>query len=63
MNRFVWGFLAFAATSVVCFVAFVVQGSFVGADGFLNQPFYLIPFGWLFALVGAVSLMIGLAKL
>lgn len=63
MNRFLWGFMAFAITSLACFFVFIVKDSFVDAGGVLHEPFYLIPFGWLFTIIGMVSLMIGLTKL
>lgn len=50
------------ALSAACFTSFRLIGSHVDAEGFLHEPFALIPLGWLAGLVGAVLLAIGWAR-
>ncbi len=39
---------------------YAVQGSYVGEDGVLQEPFHLLALGWLFILTGGVALMAAL---
>jgi len=39
---------------VFCLIAFRLIGSSIDQDGFLNEPFPLIPIGWLFIILGAI---------
>jgi uncharacterized membrane protein len=48
-------FISFIA-SIGCFVAYRIQGSYVDANGFLVEPFYLIPLTLLFGLLSVVLL-------
>lgn len=41
--------------SIGCFVLFEMIGSTVDSNGILHEPFFLVPFGYLFILVGFVS--------
>ena len=38
-----------------CFIAYMIKGSYVAADGLLVEPFYLIPIGWLFIFAAVIS--------
>lgn len=51
--------LALAATFVVMYWRI---GSYVDADGFLHEPFGLIPLAWLSALVGSVLVAIAVRR-
>lgn len=51
--------LALAATFVVMYWRI---GSYVDADGFLHEPFGLIPLAWLAGLAGATLVAIGLFR-
>ena len=49
---------------VICFIAKVIIGSNVAADGTLEEPFFLIPIGFLLFFSGIISIMlIGLISL
>lgn len=41
----------------LCFLGFWIIGSEIDADGYLHEPFALIPLGWIFLFIG---LFIGL---
>ncbi|MDM5248574.1 MULTISPECIES: DUF3955 domain-containing protein [unclassified Lysinibacillus] len=41
---------------VICFLAKAIIGSNVAADGKLEEPFFLIPIGYLLLFIGIVSL-------
>jgi hypothetical protein len=51
--------LALAATFVVMYWRI---GSYVDADGFLHEPFGLIPLAWLSGLTGAVLIAIAVKR-
>lgn len=40
-----------------CIVVFNLIGSTVNAEGFLVEPFFLIPFAYIFFLIGIISLV------
>ncbi|SDW68782.1 DUF3955 domain-containing protein [Lysobacter enzymogenes] len=42
------------ALAAVCALAYHAIGAQIDADGFLREPFGLIPIGWLFAVSGAL---------
>ncbi len=48
---FKFSFLLFSLSGV-CILAYNTIGSTVDADGFLQEPFFLIPIGWLLFLGG-----------
>lgn len=41
--------------SIVCIISYNIIGSEVLADGTLVEPFFLIPFGWLFFAIGITT--------
>lgn len=41
-----------------CFILFNIIGSEVAPDGTLQEPFFLIPIGYLFLFSGVVSLLV-----
>lgn len=43
---------------VCCFIAFGIMGSTIDANGFIHEPFFLIPVGYLFFFIGLISLAI-----
>lgn len=55
--------VAIAATlfagAIASAVTFQSIGSTVLADGTLSEPFFLIPMGWLFAVLGVGTLLAG----
>jgi hypothetical protein len=59
MNRryFVAAILCFCA-SWTCWSAYARLGSRLDPEGFLQEPFGLIPLGWLFDLAGLVLLVL-----
>ena len=53
---FIGSFFVSLIASIGCFVAYRIQGSYVDANGFLVEPFYLIPLTLLFGLLAAAFL-------
>lgn len=47
--------LVLIVTGVVCFVLKVILGSTIDGNGVLHEPFFLIPIGYLFLLLGIIS--------
>lgn len=43
---------------VVCWIAYMVKGSYVAEDGMLVEPFYLIGLGWFFLFIALFSAVI-----
>lgn len=48
------------AVAVGCALAYELIGSHVDADGWLREPFALIPLGWLSGLAGILFVVLGL---
>ena len=48
------------AVALGCAVAYELIGSHVDADGWLREPFALIPIGWLSGLAGVSLVVLGL---
>lgn len=46
-------FVSFMA-SIGCFISYRIQGSYIDANGFLVEPFYLIPLTLLFGLLAII---------
>ena len=44
--------------SIVCFGAYFLIGSKVDESGILNEPFALLPLGYVFGIIGAVWLIV-----
>lgn len=44
--------------SISCIVAYNIIGAKIAPDGTLIEPFFLIPIGWLFIIIGIVSVLI-----
>ena len=44
--------------SILCFGAYFLIGSEVDESGILNEPFALLPLGYVFGLIGAIWLII-----
>ncbi|SKC76887.1 DUF3955 domain-containing protein [Maledivibacter halophilus] len=44
--------------SISCFIVFNLIGSEVLSDGTLSEPFFLIPIGYLFAIIAVISAVI-----
>jgi len=48
--------------SMLCITAYAMIGSSVAPDGTLQEPFFLIPIGYLFFFIGSISLLyVGIA--
>ncbi|NBI07695.1 DUF3955 domain-containing protein [Senegalia massiliensis] len=48
--------------SLGCFIAFKLIGSEILSDGTLSEPFFLIPIGYLFAIIAVISVVIKMIK-
>ena len=48
--------LALLTIGVVLLAGYAAQGSYVGEDGVLQEPFPLLALGWLFVLAGGATL-------
>lgn len=55
--------LGLMISGVICFVAFNLIGSTVDASGLVNEPFFLIPVGYLLFAAGAVIGVVRLAQI
>ena len=44
--------------SIMCFGAYFIIGSEVDESGILNEPFALLPLGYVFGIIGTVWLII-----
>lgn len=55
--------LLVAAIGLACLLAFRLIGSSVGPDGFIQEPFGLLPIGYLLLVVGGVAAVIGFIRL
>lgn len=55
--------LLFLSLGFICLFAFYLIGSRVDENGFLIEPFGLLPISWMFISLGLVLLIIRLAKL
>ena len=47
-----------ALVSAACFLVFQATPATLDAQGFLHEPFELLPVGWLFGFVGALLLLL-----
>lgn len=47
---------------VICFISYNVIGSKIAQDGTLVEPFWLIPLGYLFSLIGIIALIVIIIK-
>ena len=47
--------ITFLVLGILCFLSFGLIGSEVDENGFLIEPFFLIPIGWLFLFLGFFS--------
>ena len=56
-HRAYWLPLLFWSAGLVCLAAYHLIGSSVDKQGFLIEPFALIPLSWLFLVLGGVALM------
>ena len=54
--------LVMILAGVGCFLLFSVIGSTVGSDGILQEPFFLVPIGYLFLLLGLIGGVINLVQ-
>lgn len=61
MKRFPFYLLPFSL-SIGSFLMFSLANSFVDAEGVLQQPFYLIPLGFVFLLIGLVLLVLNIIR-
>lgn len=44
--------------SAFCFISFNIIGSTVDSNGFVHEPFFLVPIGFAFFFIGLISLII-----
>ena len=47
-------FIILLCIGIICFIAFELSGSSVDKEGILNEPFFLIPVGWVLILMAMV---------
>jgi hypothetical protein len=57
-----WASLASFGSGSLCFWLHREIGSHVDAEGFLHEPFWLLPMGWFFALGGLSFLVASLFR-
>lgn len=55
------GFLV-AAIGFACLLAFRLMGSYIDLNGFVQEPFALLPIGYLLILVGALTAFVGFIR-
>ena len=48
--------------SILCFLGFSIANSYVDTEGILEAPFFLIPLGFGFLLIGIIMLVINLIR-
>jgi uncharacterized Tic20 family protein len=48
--------------SLGCFIAFKLIGSEILSDRTLSEPFFLMPIGYLFAIIAVISVVIKMIK-
>ncbi|EDP59875.1 DUF3955 domain-containing protein [Vibrio sp. AND4] len=53
----------FCISGILCLIAYHVIGSSIDENGFLVEPFGLIPLFWFFQLLALVALVVTFAKL
>ncbi|MFA9395044.1 MAG: DUF3955 domain-containing protein [Halodesulfovibrio sp.] len=58
-NKIAWLFLI---ASLVCGISYNVIGSHIDENGFLIEPFFLIPLTWLFFFISMLSFIIGFTR-
>jgi hypothetical protein len=58
-NKIAWLFLI---ASLVCGISYSVIGSHIDENGFLIEPFFLIPLTWLFFFISMLSFIIGFIR-
>ncbi|PAZ03721.1 MAG: hypothetical protein CAK89_00025 [Opitutia bacterium AMD-G3] len=51
-----------ALVSAACFLVFQATPATLDAQGFLHEPFGLLPVGWLFGFVGALLLLLAMLR-
>lgn len=54
LKRFKLVCIAFFLIGIFCFVAYAIKGSYIATDGLLVEPFFLIPIGWFFIIMGSI---------
>ncbi|WP_102401204.1 DUF3955 domain-containing protein [Haloimpatiens massiliensis] len=57
MKKYLLSLISFII-AISCIVAYNIIGSKIAPDGTLIEPFFLIPIGWLFIIIGIVSALI-----
>ena len=57
MKKYVFSLISLAI-SFGCIGAFAIIGSEIDANGFVKEPFFLIPIAWLFVLIAVVSALV-----
>lgn len=51
-----------ALVSAACFLVFQATPATLDSQGFLHEPFGLLPLGWLFGFVGALLLVLAMLR-
>jgi hypothetical protein len=51
-----------ALVSVACFLGFKATPATLDAQGFLHEPFGLLPLGWFFGFGGALLLLLAMLR-
>ena len=57
-----WASMASFGASSLCFWFHRQIGSYLDAEGFLHEPFWLLPMGWFFAFSGLSFLVASLFR-
>lgn len=54
-------FIPFILTAI-CFISYNIKGSYIDSNGFLIEPFFLIPLAYIFFFIGIILNAILLIK-
>ena len=57
MNKYIYSTI-FIAMGIMNVIAYNLIGSYVDENGVLREPFFLIPFGYLFVFIGLILFIV-----
>ncbi|QRN82682.1 DUF3955 domain-containing protein [Chloroflexota bacterium] len=53
-----WLGVIFLICAIFCLGAYTIIGQEIDAQGFLQEPFFLVPLFWLFLLLGVITVVV-----
>lgn len=59
MKKYIFTIITFIL-SIGCFVTYTIIGSKISAEGYLQEPFYLIPIGYFLSGIAIIGLVIAI---